>query len=329
MNASFRSLRTTLLFLTLVLPVSAQSANPHFRAAETALKAGAYRTALIAYQAGLRETPDDSVALYNAARSAAQTGDADTAFALLDRAFPAGEEWMIESTALTRAPDLQPLRSDPRWPSLLATVEKRNADVQAGPYVAPKKLLLAIRESHLARRKKRTEVEQQHGRKSAEMQALEKEIAAANAAELRQVEAILAQHGWLGPKQIGPRANAAIFLVIQSSEIRVQKKYLPVMRQAVVAGRAFPASFAQLEDGIAAREGRPQIYGSLISFDSATGTYFVFPLNDPDHVDERRAAVGLPPLGEYLKTRNLTWDVEAYKKQLPELKPYLKAMEAL
>lgn len=313
-------MRVTLLFLALALVAGAQTTNPHFRAAETALKTKDYRTALSAYLTGLRDTPGDSVVLYNAACCAAQTGEVDMAFSLLDLAFPAGEEWLVGRTALPKDADLQPLRSDPRWPTLLATVEKRYAEVQTGPYAAVKKELLAIHEADQTGRKKLRDIEQQHGRESPEMQALWKEIAAADAANLPKVEAILAQHGWLGPKQIGPKANSTLFLVIQHAELSVQQKYLPMMREAVKAGRAAGHSLALLEDRVALREGRPQTYGSQIGRDPTTGAHYVLPLVDPDHVDERRASVGLPPLADYVKTWSITWDVEAYKKQLPTLK---------
>jgi hypothetical protein len=47
-------------------------------------------------------------------------------------------------------------------------------------------------------------------------------------------------------------------------------------------------------------------------------------LADPDHVDERRASVGLQPLAAYVEHWKITWDVEAYKKQLPELEAKLR-----
>jgi hypothetical protein len=46
---------------------------------------------------------------------------------------------------------------------------------------------------------------------------------------------------------------------------------------------------------------------------------YVLPLDDPENVDQRRAAVGLQPLADYISHWNLTWDVEAYKKELPDL----------
>ena len=48
------------------------------------------------------------------------------------------------------------------------------------------------------------------------------------------------------------------------------------------------------------------------------------PLEDPDRVDERRASVGLGTLADYVSHWNMTWDVESYKKQLPELEKMLE-----
>ena len=38
-----------------------------------------------------------------------------------------------------------------------------------------------------------------------------------------------------------------------------------------------------------------------------------YPIDDEEHVDERRAAVGLPPLAEYLKLFNLAYQPPAKK----------------
>ena len=45
---------------------------------------------------------------------------------------------------------------------------------------------------------------------------------------------------------------------------------------------------------------------------------YVRPLIDPDNVDKRRAEVGLGPIQEYISKWGTTWDVEEYKKKLPE-----------
>ncbi|MFO1448358.1 MAG: DUF6624 domain-containing protein [Opitutaceae bacterium] len=148
--------------------------------------------------------------------------------------------------------------------------------------------------------------------------ALVRQMQEADAANLPKVEAILTQHGWLGPEEVGPEANRALFLVIQHAPAATQKKYLPLMREAVKSGKARGASLALLEDRVALGEGRPQTYGSQLRRDG-DGPLYVQAIEDPDHLDERRAAVGLPPMADYVKHWNLTWDLDAYKKELPRL----------
>jgi hypothetical protein len=91
------------------------------------------------------------------------------------------------------------------------------------------------------------------------------------------------------------------------------------MREAVVRGKARARSLALLEDRVALREGRRQIYGSQVYVGmNGVGSY-VLPLEDPENVDKRRAAVGLEPLSDYLKNFNMTWNLEKYKRDLPAI----------
>ena len=117
--------------------------------------------------------------------------------------------------------------------------------------------------------------------------------------------------------------NSTLFLVIQHADIATQEHYLPMMREAVTNGDAFGSDLALLEDRVALRQGKRQIYGSQIGREN-TGEFYVSPLDDPDHVDERRAAVGLEPLANYVANWDIKWDVEAYKNQLPALEERLK-----
>ena len=140
-----------------------------------------------------------------------------------------------------------------------------------------------------------------------------------DAENLVKVEGILETRGCVGAELVGERANSALFLVIQHAQLETQQKYLPMMREAVKNKKARGSSLALLEDRVALGEGRKQIYGSQIGINPATGEYYVQPLEDPDRVDERRKAMGMPPLAEYVKHWKITWDAEAYKAQLPQL----------
>ncbi|MBK9592926.1 MAG: hypothetical protein IPO32_15995 [Crocinitomicaceae bacterium] len=121
-----------------------------------------------------------------------------------------------------------------------------------------------------------------------------------------KVTKILDEHGWLGATEIGSSGNTTLFLVIQHSDLQVQEKYLPMMRQAVEDGKAEASSLALLEDRVLLGQGKKQLYGSQIEYDPLTLKYLVSPIEDEPNVNKRRAEVGLDPLEDYVKI----WGIE-------------------
>jgi hypothetical protein len=134
---------------------------------------------------------------------------------------------------------------------------------------------------------------------------------------LIKVTTLIDKYGWLGPADIGEDGNATLFIVIQHAHLETQQKYLPMMRSAVKSGHAKASSLALLEDRVALREGKKQIYGSQVYVGMNGNGSYVLPLEDPENVDQRRARVGLGTLADYLKQFNMTWDVEKYRRDLP------------
>lgn len=304
--------------------VGAQDHKALVDQANAAMRSKDYARALESYQAAFLLKPGLPMDCYNAACSAARLGKPVLAFALLDRSFPAGEAWELTLDQLRQNPAFETLRAHENWPSFVATVEKRQTEYETGPFAALRAKLLAIHQEDQKHRLQLPEVEKQHGFDSPQLRDLWQTISKADEANLTEVKAILDEHGWLSPKQVGTKANSTLFLVIQHSNLATQQKYLPMMRSAVQQGNAQASSLALLEDRVALAEGRPQTYGSQIMRDSATGKYHVRPLLDPDKVDERRSSVGLGPLADYVKRWDIVWDVEAYKAKLPELTAQLR-----
>ena len=136
-----------------------------------------------------------------------------------------------------------------------------------------------------------------YGALSRPVAALNKKMAMTDSVDLMKVDSIIGKYGWLGPDQVGSDGEETIFAVIQHADLKTQEKYLPLMREAVKDGKARARHLALLEDRVALREGRKQIYGSQLSYPG----YAVMPTENPDSVDVRRAGVGLPPLSVYLK----------------------------
>lgn len=185
-----------------------------------------------------------------------------------------------------------------------------------------KKLVAILENIYTEDQKYRVELgktERLYGRDSDEMTALWDTIHEKDAQNEQKITEILDNRGWLGPDSIGERGSLTLFLVIQHAAIETQEKYLPMMQEAAKTGNANPANLALLEDRIAMRQGKKQIYGSQIMIDPETGEYYVSPIENPDNVDKRRAEVGLQPMADYISIWNLTWDVEKHKQQCAEM----------
>jgi len=161
-------------------------------------------------------------------------------------------------------------------------------------------------------------LEKKYGWDSKEVQDLWKIINERDSINLIKVEKILAEYGWLGSDIVGEVGNKTLFLVIQHANLETQVKYLPMIKEAVKNGKAKGSYLASLEDRVLLRQGEKQIYGSQLEGDYKTKLWVLKPMIDPDHVDQRRAEVGLEPIAEYLKFFEVTWDVEQFKKRMEE-----------
>lgn len=127
---------------------------------------------------------------------------------------------------------------------------------------------------------------------NAEMEAVHR----ANAARLA---AIVDAHGWPGRARVGEDAASAAWRIVQHAigEPAFVRRMLPLVREAAARGDASPAELAMLEDRICTFEGRPQIYGTQYDWnDDGTAMVPIGSVVDPDGVDARRRAVGLPPI---------------------------------
>lgn len=304
------------LLLFPALSVFSQNYAAHIAEAEGFYQQKKYPESAAAYRKAFKLEQKNPSDLYNAGCSAALAGDKKQAFKWLRLAFKNG--W-INIHHMKSDADLNSLHSSRQWNKLLADMQKKVDEAEANYDKPLQAELLAIFEEDQKYRKMMDEVDAKYGWESPEMRDLIKKMIEADSINLIKVKAILDKHGWVGPDKVGGRANQTLFLVIQHADLTAQQKYLPMMREAVRDKRANASSLALLEDRVALREGRRQLYGSQVGRDPDTGEMYVLPLEDPDHVDERRAQVGLPPLADYIRHWGMTWDVEAYKKQLPEI----------
>ena len=117
----------------------------------------------------------------------------------------------------------------------------------------------------------------------------------------RQMKEIVEHIGWPTRSKVGGHASEMAWLLVQHADHdrAFQQLCLDLMK-AQSADEVSPANIAYLEDRVRVGEGRPQFYGTQFYADKA-GNFGPRPIEDPDHVDERRQAVGLQPLSEYAR----------------------------
>jgi hypothetical protein len=259
-------------------------------------------------------TQDDR---YNAACSWSLAGNADSSFHYL---FEAAEKSNYDNyTHITTDTDLDAIHPDPRWEKLLLIVKKNKEKAEAN-YIKPVVAILdTVLKEDQQTRKGIMELIQKHGMESDTVKKRLDQMRYYDSINLIKVQKILDRYGWVGFDQVGRIGAMTVFLVIQHSPLPVQQKYLPMMREAVKNKQAVAANLALLEDRVALGEGRKQIYGSQIGTDKKTNKNFVEPIEDPDQVDERRKAVGLGPLADYLKQFGIELDMEKFKKDWKEM----------
>ena len=171
------------------------------------------------------------------------------------------------------------------------------------------KILNEIYQSDQKYRLQINEIEFKYGKDSDTLKAHRNLINTMDSINLLQVKDILDNRGWISSKIVGHQGNSTIFLVIQHSDIETQLFYLPMLKDAVKQGNAQAGELAMLEDRIAIRQGKKQIYGTQVEKDDQTGEYFVSPLLDPENVNERRAEVGLGTIEKYLSHWGIKWDI--------------------
>lgn len=287
----------------------------HVTVADSLYDAGDYLLSAEAYDAAFALQEGSSANYYNAACSWSLAGDSRRALDALERAAEAGHanpEWMESDS------DLDPLHGEPEWRELLARAQA-NLDEIEKDYDKPLKHQLEqlyVRDQTL--RQLWQSVEETFGGDSDEMRYYSRLMLREDSLCVEEVLEIIETRGWPGTSLVGGRANAAVWLVIQHAPIDVQERYLPLFRKSVAGGESLGRHLALLEDRILMRNGRPQVYGSQIRTNPETGEHYLYLVDDPRGVNERRASVGLGAIEEYIARWDIVWDPNAMAARLSE-----------
>lgn len=307
---------TLLAFFAIFITSYGQNYKDLIKKGDSCYKAKEYKISRDYFEQAFKIEHANSSHLYNGACAAALANDNSKAFDWLNLSVQNG---YVNRTHLKIDSDLTSLHSKNEWNELIIKLEKKMEIIEVNYDKPLQKELLSIYEEDQGMRIKFMSVYNNPNPDRKKIDSIGKIVNYKDSLNLIKVTKILDTKGWVGKDVVGEEANKTLFLVIQHADLQTQQKYLPMMQDAVKKGNASGANLALLEDRVALRQGKKQIYGSQIGKDKETNKYYVSILEDPDNVDKRRAEIGLQPMADYVSKWQIKWDVEQYKKDLPEI----------
>lgn len=119
------------------------------------------------------------------------------------------------------------------------------------------------------------------------------------------LKGILDDVGWPTKSLVGEEASFGAFLIVQHADhdVDFQARCLPILGELAEQGEVRKLSVAYLTDRVRRARDEPQLYGTQYSaYQDGPGgpiRYLVPIVEDPDRLDERRAAMGLGPWIDY------------------------------
>lgn len=235
--------------------------------------------------------------MYNAACMATLAGDKDLAFEwlndVIDNGYNMGLNIMTDE-------DFASLYSDKRWKKLVRRIKKFGMlpeDVESAV------LIVKMGNKEQSIRRKFIEAQNLYGESSFLVDSIGKEMKRVDVNNMKKLDSIFTNKGFLGIKEIGEAGSMSAFLIIQHSNKEMLGKYLPAFREAVANGNAKASQLALMEDRYAQWNGKKQIYGTQADWSKKHGTFVISKggIENPESVNERRLSVGLNTLEDYAK----------------------------
>ena len=128
-------------------------------------------------------------------------------------------------------------------------------------------------------------------------EALKKEVAAIDVRNVGRLREILKTVGWPGKVLAGTDGAGAAWTVAQHGGQVFLQQTVPLMRAAAEHGDLDWSLVASSIDRVLLGAGKQQLYGT--QFDTEGDKCAPKNVAQPEHLDERRKAVGLGPISEY------------------------------
>jgi hypothetical protein len=114
----------------------------------------------------------------------------------------------------------------------------------------------------------------------------------------QDVRAIFNEFGVPPRSAVGPEAAHQFVVMVQHQPADLRRIVLPKLRENVDRGEADPADYAMMFDRSQVDDGKLQHYGANFAC-QPDGTLGPSPIDDVEHLDARRAEIGLLPMRLY------------------------------
>jgi hypothetical protein len=135
---------------------------------------------------------------------------------------------------------------------------------------------------------------------SADMLGLRNSLASHYAANTQYIDSILRNNGWITRAGFGTEAQLAAFNMVRfGGNLRVMRSVLPALKAELGEDSELGAFYTLLYDTIQLSMGKRQLYGTVLTPD-LDGRMRIRRVENKHSLDERRAAMGLPSMDEFL-----------------------------
>jgi hypothetical protein len=141
---------------------------------------------------------------------------------------------------------------------------------------------------------------------AARTEDLRKKVVEIDRTNTERLQKIVGEIGWPRRSDVGKEAASGAWLIAQHTGDReFQAHALELIEPLLDQGEVSKQSYALLDDRVRCHRGEKQIYGTQYSMKRVDGVMHfgpMTPIDDPEHLDERRKKMGLEPHAEYVAT---------------------------
>lgn len=107
--------------------------------------------------------------------------------------------------------------------------------------------------------------------------------------------------GYPGIAEVGLEYDHVAWRVLLTGTAEVIERYLPMVKQQIENRNLMPWAYPRLHDRLSMLKGKPQLYGTQKYWNETAEQFDVYPIKDPELLEQRRYAWHLPSFDKKAK----------------------------